>query len=131
MPRWRMMFNRPDMVWGSAPAKSSQDHFAGKLILIVDAGCMLACEDFTMPFKDKQRATLVRETTAGSSGQPYMLDLGKGMMIMIGAKREIFPDGSRFEGVGIKPDVEAVPSPADWKQGRNTVLEAACKQGAL
>ncbi len=71
-----------------------------------------------------------RETTAGSAGQPFMLDLGKSMMIMIGAKREIFPDGSRFEGVGIKPDVEVEPKAAYLQQGRDTVLEAAKKERA-
>src|SRR5208337_3600329 len=75
-------FSRPDMVWASNVQKPPQDNFKGKLALLVDAGCMSSCEDFTMPFKDNGRATIVGETTAGSTGQPYMLDLGKGMMVM-------------------------------------------------
>ncbi len=39
------------------------------------------------------------------------------------AKRESFPDGSRFGGVG--PDVEVVPSLDDIRAGRDVVLEAA------
>jgi hypothetical protein len=38
----------------------------------------------------------------GLSGQPYVLDLGDGMLVLVGAKRESFPDGSRFEGVGVR-----------------------------
>ncbi len=75
-----------------------------------------------MPFKDNGRARLIGETTAGSTGQPYMLDLGNGMMAMIGSKREMFPDGSRFEGVGIKPDIEIAPS-----AGADAPLDAARK----
>jgi hypothetical protein len=42
-------------------------------------------------------------TTGGSTGQPYMLDLGDGMQAIVGAKREMFPDGGRFEGV-VRPE---------------------------
>ncbi len=41
-----------------------------------------ACEDFVMPFKDNGRAVLVGGSTAGSSGQPYVLDLGHDMIFM-------------------------------------------------
>jgi carboxyl-terminal processing protease len=78
-----------------------------------------------MPFKVTRRAVIVGETTGGSSGQPYMLDLGQGMMILVGAKRELFPDGSPFEGVGIRPDVEIGPSVEDLRARKDTVLEAA------
>ena len=80
-----------------------------------------------MPFKDNGRAVLVGETTAGSTGQPYVLDLGHDMIVLIGAKREMFPDGSRFEGIGIKPDVVVSPSLDDIRQERDVVLEAAQK----
>lgn len=124
--QWQFQpFNRPDFVWPSTRSQPAKDNFTGKLALLVDAGCYSACEDFVMPFKDNHRALIMGETTGGSSGQPYTLDLGKGMMIMVGSKREIFPDGSQFEGVGIKPDVEMVPSIEDLKQSKDTVLEAA------
>jgi carboxyl-terminal processing protease len=47
------------------------------------------------------------------------------MMLFVGAKREIFPDGSRFEGVGIKPDVAVAPTADDIRHGRDEALEAA------
>jgi carboxyl-terminal processing protease len=54
-----------------------------------------------------------------------VLDLGHDMIVLVGAKREMFPDGSRFEGVGIKPDLPISPSPDDLRQGRDVVLQAA------
>ena len=78
-----------------------------------------------MPLKYSGRATVVGETTAGSSGQPYIYDFGNGMLFRVGTKRMYFPDGSEFEGVGIKPDIEVIPTPADIKAGRDPVLERA------
>jgi carboxyl-terminal processing protease len=121
-------FDRPEFLWRSGEQQPSKDGFKGKLALLVDAGCHSACEDFTMPFKDSHRALIAGETTAGSTGQPYMLDLGNGMTAMVGAKREMFPDGSRFEGVGIRPDLEIAPTVEDIRQGRDAVLEGARKR---
>lgn len=118
-------FSRPELLWRSGIEQPKEGAFKGKLALLVDSGCHSACEDFVMPFKDNGRAALIGEPTGGSSGQPYILDLGHDMMIMIGAKREMFPDGSRFEGVGIKPDLEVSPSADDIRQGRDPALELA------
>ena len=78
-----------------------------------------------MPFKDNGRAVLVGAATAGSTGQPFYGDLGDGMGVAVGAKREYFPDGSRFEGVGVEPDVRVEPMPADLMAGRDVELERA------
>jgi len=118
-------FRRPELLWRGSASEPEADAYRGRLALLVDGGCFSACEDFVMPFKDNGRAILVGETTGGSTGQPYMLDLGDGMQAMVGAKREMFPDGGRFEGVGIRPDVEIAPTVDDLRSGRDVVLEAA------
>ena len=120
-------FDRPELMWRSTVRQGREDAFKGKLALLIDAGCHSACEDFAMPFKDNRRATLVGETSAGSTGQPYMVDLGHDLLVFIGAKREMFPDGSPFEGVGIKPDVAVSPTPDSIRRGEDIVLEAARK----
>jgi carboxyl-terminal processing protease len=99
--------------------------FAGKVVLLVDGTCGSAAEDFIMPFKDNGRATLIGETTGGSSGQPFVVDLGDGMSARIGAKREEFPDGRTFEGVGIEPDIEVITTAQDIRRGHDPVLVAA------
>jgi carboxyl-terminal processing protease len=121
-------FARPELLWRSSLTEPSAEAYQGRLALLVDGGCLSSCEDLVMPFKDNGRALVVGETTGGSSGQPYLLDLGDGMQVFVGAKRETFPDGSRFEGVGIHPDVEVAPGPDDVRAGRDVVLEAALRQ---
>jgi len=118
-------FARPELVWRSSLDQPAADAYRGRLALLVDGGCLSSCEDLVMPFKDNGRAIVVGETTGGSSGQPYLLDLGDGMLALIGAKRETFPDGTRFEGVGIRPDLEVAPTAEDLRAGRDLVLEAA------
>ena len=118
-------FGHPELLWRSSYAQAALDAYRGRLALLVDGGCLSSCEDLVMPFKDNGRAIVVGETTGGSSGQPYVLDLGDGMMALVGAKRETFPDGTRFEGVGIRPDLEMAPTVDDIRAGRDVVLEAA------
>jgi carboxyl-terminal processing protease len=117
-------FRRPMMSWPSS-VEEADSLFTGRLAILVDAGCHSACEDFAMPFKDNGRAVLVGEPTAGSSGQPYYENVAEGMRIAVGTKREFFPDGSRFEGVGIAPDIEVLPTAADLRAGRDPELERA------
>jgi carboxyl-terminal processing protease len=118
-------FGHPDFVWRGGTSEPAADGYRGRLAILVDGGCFSSCEDFSMPFKDNGRAILVGETTGGSTGQPYFLDLGDGMAAVVGAKRAAFPDGSRFEGVGIRPDAEVTPTIEDLRAGRDAVLDEA------
>jgi carboxyl-terminal processing protease len=99
--------------------------YAGKLLLLIDRFSCSACEDFVMPFKDNGRATLVGEATEGSSGQPYFLNLGNGMSLMVGAARHSFPDGSPFEGVGILPTIPVELHLTDLQNAIDPVLQKA------
>jgi carboxyl-terminal processing protease len=118
-------FSRPMMLWPGTLQKPEHPVYRGKLIILVDRVCISACEDFVMPFKVSGRATIVGETTAGSSGQPYMADFGNGMSFRVSAKRMSFGDGSPFEGVGIHPDVDIVPTATQLKAGEDPVLARA------
>lgn len=120
-------FRQPQMLWQNPPTAPAKDAFKGKLVLLIDGGCYSSCEDFTMPFKDNHRALIIGLATSGSTGQPYVTDLGDGMLLLVGAKRATFPDGMPFEGVGIKPDMEVAPTIQDLANGRDVVLEVARK----
>ena len=43
----------------------------------------------------------------------------------VSAKRDSFPDGSPFEGVGIVPDIEIPVTLAALKSGKDPILEKA------
>ena len=100
--------------------------YAGPLAILIDVGCASACEGLVVSFKDNGRATLVGDTTGGSSGQPYFLSLDAGRIrVGIGARREYMPDGSPFEGVGIAPDVFVRRRADDYREGGDPALERA------
>lgn len=105
--------------------KATEPLYRGPLYILVDGGCFSACEDFVEPFKDNHRAMLIGDTTAGSSGQPFLHSFGNGMTIGISTKHEMMPDGSEFEGVGVNPDVELRISRSDLQQHADPVLEKA------
>lgn len=116
---------QPMLRWGPGTALPDSNSFKGRLVILSDAGCFSSCEDFVMPFKDNGRATIVGDTTGGSSGQPFFHGFPNGMAIWVGAKREYFPDGRQFEGVGIAPDILVRPSPSEIRRGSDRALERA------
>jgi carboxyl-terminal processing protease len=120
-------FAAPQVYWPSELNPPEPDAYAGKLVILVDADCASACEDFVVPFKDNHRATIVGETTAGSSGMPFVKRFPVGMTVAVGARRERMPDGSPFEGVGITPEIPIERTALDLRSDRDPVLEAAIR----
>lgn len=122
---WGMLGRHTELSWSSEPETPSHPLYTGPLYILIDGGCFSACEDLLVPFKDNHRAVIIGERTGGSTGQPYSHSFGNGMGFSVSTKREYFPDGSPFEGVGIAPDIEVHTSAADLKAGRNPVLAKA------
>ena len=88
-----------------------------KYIVLIDRHCASACEDFVMPFSISGQAVLVGETTMGTSGQPEIKRWPNGMELWVSRRRQWFPDGREFEGVGVAPDVAIELGAADFARG--------------
>jgi len=104
------------------------DAWKGKMALLINGGSASACEDFALRFKDGKRGLVLGEPSFGSTGQPYFVRFPKfGMSFRISTKREYFPDGRQFEGLGVKPD-KSIPLTRDELRSRvDTQLELAVK----
>ncbi len=106
LPWWRESTSAPEPARPLSHGQSwpANPHaYRGRIVILADEGCVSACEDFIMPLCVSHRARLVGATTAGSTGMPYVGQLGEGRTIAAGSVREAFPDGRPFEGVGIEP----------------------------
>jgi carboxyl-terminal processing protease len=116
------------MRYGAETVQPAKDAWAGSMTLLVDGGCGSACENFTLRFKDGARGLVMGETTAGTTGQPYTLRFPEfGMSFRVLSKREYFPDGGQFEGIGVRPD-RTIPLTIDeLRRGSDRQLEAAAK----
>ena len=113
------------LLFPGEPHPPERGAYRGRLVVLVDGGCGSACEDLLVPLKETGRATLVGTTTDGSTGQPLILDFKEGLRAVVGTKRCYFPDGRPFEGVGIAPDRQVVPTRDDLLAGRDPALELA------
>ena len=97
--------------------------FSGPLVVLTGPGTFSAAEDFLVPLQYARRALLVGEKTAGSTGNPINVPLPGGGRFMVVSKRDTYPDGREFVGIGIQPDVEVHPIPKDLLQGTDPVLQ--------
>jgi hypothetical protein len=118
--QWGQTFDRIVMPNKSRPA------FRGKVAVLIGPVCMSSNESFILMMK-AAGATLVGAKTWGSSGNPKPHDLGNGVTVVLPSWKDLLPDGSLLEGVGIAPDIDVkATAPGDFRNG-DPVLEAALK----
>ena len=108
----------------SVPLREGQP-FLRPVVVVTGAGTISAAEDFLIPLHASGRAILVGEKTAGTTGQPLIIELPRGGKARICTKRDMYPDGREFVGIGIVPDIEVHPTQKDIYHGRDAILEKA------
>jgi C-terminal processing protease CtpA/Prc len=82
-----------------------------------------AAEDFLIYADKVSHFTKVGQPTFGSTGQPLFFGLPGGGSARICTKRDTYPDGRDFVGVGVQPDVRVEATVEDFIQNRDRVLE--------
>jgi C-terminal processing protease CtpA/Prc len=97
--------------------------YLGPLVILIGPKTISAGEDFVVPLHASGRASLVGEKTAGTTGQPLKFNFSYIIRGAVCTKRDTYPDGREFVGVGVIPDVEVHPTRADIAAGRDVVLE--------
>jgi len=99
------------------------------LVVLTGNHTVSAGEDFLI-FLDglKPRAVTMGQRSEGSTGQPLPVDLPGLYGARICAKRDTYPDGRDFVGIGIIPDIELQRNVSDVINGTDTVLDAALKE---
>ncbi|HPR42150.1 MAG TPA: S41 family peptidase [Candidatus Methanofastidiosa archaeon] len=122
------IFSSTELSWAPEETLPKKDVYSGDIYILTDRYCRSAGEDFILPFKESGRGIIVGEATMGSSGQPYNYNFDNGMQLFIGTKRVSFPDGSRFEGVGIHPDAAVKTTIEDISNGVDPVMEYCLSQ---
>jgi carboxyl-terminal processing protease len=99
------------------------ERYTGPLVILTGPGTYSTAEDFLVPLKYSGRAVLVGEKTAGSTGNPISVPLPAGGRFMVVSKRDMFPDGRDFVGIGISPDVPVHPTQQDLLKGTDSILK--------
>jgi hypothetical protein len=99
-------------------------HYAGEVAVLIDERAISQSEDFCLCLRNAGRGTFVGTPTAGTNGNVTWVDLPGGAVSFTGM-RVTYADGSRFQNLGIQPDILVRPTPEGLAAGRDDVLEAA------
>ncbi len=87
------------------------------VVLLIGPRTFSAAEDFTVAFDYMKRGKLVGQLTGGSTGQPVPFDLPGGGKARVCGKRDYYPNGKEFVGVGIMPDITVKKTIKDLLNG--------------
>jgi C-terminal processing protease CtpA/Prc len=99
--------------------------YAGPLVILVNWRTGSAAEGFVGALQDSGRAVIIGQQTSGGTGTPYYVDLPGGAKGRICRNGHVRLHGSRFHGVGIKPNIPVRRTIKAIAEGRDKVLEAA------
>ncbi len=94
-------------------------------VILIGHNTASAAEDFLIYADNQKHITKIGEKTFGSTGQPLSFDLPGGGSARICTKQDTYPDGREFVGYGIKPDIEIIPTLADYLNNKDATLENA------
>lgn len=97
------------------------------IAILIGNSTASAAEDFLIGMDYLKRATLIGEKTYGSTGQPIFFELPNGGLCRICTRRCTYPDGRKFVGLGIKPDIEIIPDLSFYLTNEDKVLNEAIR----
>ena len=103
-------------------------HYNGKVVILVDEVSQSSAEYTAMALRSSPNAVIVGSMTAGADGNVSQIPLPGGLRTLISGIGIFFPDHRPTQRIGIVPDLEAKPTLAGIKAGRDEVLEAAIRQ---
>jgi carboxyl-terminal processing protease len=110
---------------GGAYVQRRDQVFEGPVALLTGAQTYSAGEDFAVAFRIMKRGVTLGEATGGSTGQAINFTLPGGGGARVCGKRDVFPDGEEFVGIGVMPDIEVKLTVASVRDGTDPVLERA------
>jgi len=105
--------------------KPSNQKISIPTALLIGHKTFSAAEDFLI-FADNQKHMIkIGENSHGSTGEPLMFELPGGGFALVCTKKNTYPDGREFVGIGVKPDIEVKPTLNDFIQNNDPVLNRA------
>jgi hypothetical protein len=106
----------------------AEQRYTGTVVILVDEVSVSQAEYTTMAFRTAPGAKVVGSTTAGADGNVSSIPMPGALSTMISGIGVFYPDKRPTQRIGIVPDVEAKPTIAGIRAGRDEVLEAGIRQ---
>ncbi|HEY7120658.1 MAG TPA: S41 family peptidase [Tepidisphaeraceae bacterium] len=98
--------------------------YRGRIAVLMGPRCVSSNESFLLMMRTVPGCKLIGARSRGASGNPRPVRLANDVVVNLSSWRDLLPDGTCFEGMGIAPDIEVPAKPGDFA-GRDPVLEAA------
>jgi len=86
-----------------------------------------AAEDFRIYADNQEHMVRMGRATYVSTGQPFPFDLPGGGSARVCTKKDTYPDGRLFVGVGIQPQIRVEKTVADYIANRDPALDRALR----
>jgi hypothetical protein len=106
---------------------STKHHYNKPVIALIDANMQSHSESAAMILRNTGRVTLIGSPTTGTTGNAIPIGLPNGINISFTSMKVMNTDGTKFQNVGVVPDVLVKPTIEGIKAGRDEVLEKAIK----
>ena len=84
-------------------------------------------EHICLVFKAICNATLIGSPTSGTNGGLEEFDIPGNLVLWFSGEEASFPDGTRTQRVGIKPDLTVYPTIKGLQAGKDEVLDRAVR----
>lgn len=84
-----------------------------------------AAEDFTLLFDHIRRGALVGQPSGGSTGKAFYTKLPGGGTFRMCVKKDAYPDGKIFVGVGIQPTILVPENATAFVKGKDQTFDQA------
>ena len=95
------------------------------LVILVNGGSASASEIVAGAIQDRERATLIGETTFGKGSVQLPHTLSDGSELRVTIARWFTPNDRAIHGEGLMPDIEVVLTPEDMEAGLDPQLDRA------
>ncbi|WP_196892577.1 S41 family peptidase [Aureivirga marina] len=96
-------------------------------VVLIGHSTASAAEDFLIYADTQKHFTKIGAPTNGSTGQPLFMDLPGGGKARVCTKEDTYPDGRKFVGVGIQPDIVVETTVESFINNEDPVLDFAVK----
>ena len=101
-------------------------HFDRPVVVLADEGCFSATDIFLGGFQGMPGTTIAGATSGGGSGRSRPFGLpSSGLEVRLSSMASFRANGSRYDGVGVAPDVAMAPILSDLVGETDTVLDRA------
>jgi hypothetical protein len=111
----------------TVPSPRRAPSYTKPLVVMIGLENISRYESLAQWLKLSKRATFVGRPTNGTYGTKDGVTLPGGAVFHFTAGRAVLPDGTKYHGVGIVPDVRAEATMDGLRSGRDEVFEAAVR----